>query len=112
MRPASPRCRFYGACGFRLVVQTAQRHADELAVSVPGRSSLPRDVFPTPEANQAKDRRLHISFEFQNGKMLQNALFDLFHTKVVFIQNCFHLLSSKLSLVTYSRESPASIPGS
>ena len=69
------------------IMHAAQRHASELSVQCARNGAAQRSFTHTRRSHEAQDRPLHARLQLQHGKVIQNAVFDLFQVVVVLIQN-------------------------
>ena len=74
---------------FGFITHTTQSHTHELAIGRTRNRLTKRGFTHTRRTDQTQNRRFVLRHALLNSKILQHALFDLFKTVVVFIQNLF-----------------------
>ena len=77
------------AADFGFVAHAAQRHADELAAGGFRDRHPQRSLAHSRRSDEAQDRALGILDQLPHRQEFQDAVFDLFQTVVVFVQDLF-----------------------
>ena len=79
------------SANLRFIAHAAQRNANELASHGVSDGSSQRRLPDARRTDKAKNRRLAVRLQFENGKILQNAFLDLLEIVMIPIENILGL---------------------
>ena len=87
---------------FRLVVHTTERHSHILAIESIGNRLSERSFTHSRRAVEADNRRFHVFAQLEHSKVLDDAVFDIFKSVMVFIELVLNLFEVEIILGIYT----------